>query len=265
METNKAIEIYLPNIADSLNKELLAKRKEIADILKGTPFEKDAHTIFEHLVKVQGALHKSESDMVSRKQHLKEDLDVIKTLLALHTPPDRIELRCFLNGTIGLDVNLPQTIIKSISLQIKDAAIKLFNQSPYLFCGKDGNILSPTNNIHLKAKERDIEKQIKELNTIRENSGKATYTKDTPNKVTDTFRMLCAIKVFCNCDGFKEWRYRGGKTERNKCIFDCLQVFGYTTIKNTTDAIGKAAQRNYEKNRISAAKESNIVFISPPL
>ena len=33
METNKAIEIYLPNIADSLNKELLAKQKEIADIL----------------------------------------------------------------------------------------------------------------------------------------------------------------------------------------------------------------------------------------
>ena len=263
METNKAIEIYLPNIV-SLNKGLLAKQKEIAEILKGTPFEEDTNTIFEHLVKVQGALHKSESDMVSRKQHLKEDLDVIKTLLALHTPPDRIELRCFLNGTIGLDVTLPQTIIKSISLQIKDAAIKLFNQSPYLFCGKDGNILSPTNNIHLKAKERDIEKQIKELNTIRENSGKATYTKDTPNKVTDTFRMLCAIKVFCKCDGFKGWGKRGN-AKRNECIFKCLQVFGYTTIKNTTDAIGKAAQRNYEKNRISAAEKSNIVFISPPL
>jgi hypothetical protein len=44
-----------------------------------------------------------------------------------------------------------------------------------------------------------------------------------------------------------------------------LQVFGYTTIKKNTDAMEKADQRNYEKNRVIAAERSNIVFISPPL
>lgn len=264
METNKAIEIYLPNNTDSLNKDLLEKQSAISKILKGTPFEKDTYAIFEHLVRVQGALHKTESDMSSRKEHLKEELDVIKTLLALYTIPEKIEIRCGVNGVIGLDANIPRSIVGSITLKIKNAAIALFNQSPYLFCGKDGNILSPTNNIHLKAKERDIEKQIEELNTKRKKSGKATYTKDTPNKVTDTFRMVCAIKVFCNCEGFYEWGKRGN-AKRNRRIFECLQVFGYTTIRDNTDAMGKADQRNYEKKKISYAERSNIVFISPPL
>ena len=74
METNKAIEIYLPNNTDSLNKDLLEKQNAISKILKGTPFEKDTYTIFEHLVRVQGALHITESNMQSRKEHLKEEL-----------------------------------------------------------------------------------------------------------------------------------------------------------------------------------------------
>ena len=257
METNKAIEIYLPNNTDSLYKGLLAKQRRIERILKGTPFEKDTNNIFEHLVKVQGALHKAESDMVSRKQHLKEGLDVIKTLLAFYTIPEKVELRCFLNGVIGLDVNLPQTIIESTSLQIKDEAIKLFNQSPYLFCGKDGNILSPTNKKHLKAKEKDLEAQIEELNTKREKSGKATYTKDTPNKVTDTFRMLCAIKGFCKCDGFYGWGERGN-ARRNECIFKCLQVFGYAND-------GKYLDANTQRSRVRDAEKRIIVFVCPPL
>ncbi len=264
METNKVIEIYLPNNTDSLNKDLLEKQNAISKILKGTPFEKDTYAIFEHLVRVQGALHKTESDMLSRKEHLKEELDVIKTLLALYTIPDKMEIRCGVNGVIGLDANIPQSIVGSITLKIKNAAIALFNQSPYLFCGKDGQILNPTNKKHLMAKEKDLECQIKELNTTREKSGKATYTKETPNKITDTFRIVCAIKIFCNCDGFKGWGKRGN-ANRNDCIFKCLQVFGYTTIKNTTDAMEKADQRNYEKNRVIAAERSNIVFISPPL
>lgn len=264
MVTNKATEIYLPNITDSLNKELLEKQSEIAKILKDTPFKKDTHEIFEHLVRVQGALHKTESDMVSRKKHLKEDLDVIKTLLALYANPEKIELRCGFNGKIGLDANIPQSIVGSVALQIKNAAITLFNQSPYLFCGKDGIILSPTNKKHLKAKEKELGSQIKVLNTIRKNAGKATYAKDTLYEIKDSFRLICAIKVFCKCDGFDEWGKRGN-AKRNRCIFECLQVFGYTTIKDTKDAMEKADQRNYEKNRVYAAEKSNIVFISPPL
>lgn len=264
MGTNKAIEIYLPNITDSLNNELLEKQSAITKILKGTPFEKDTNVIFEHLVRVQGALHKTESDMLSIKEHLKENMDVIKTLLALYTIPEKIEIRCGVNGVIGLDANIPKSIVGSITLQIKNAAITLFNQSPYLFCGKDGQILSPTNKEHLKAKEKDLECQIKVLNTTRENSGKATYTKDTPNKTTDTFRIICAIKGFCKCDGFDGWGKRGN-AKRNKCIFECLQVFGYITIKDATNAIERENQRNYWKNRVSAAENSNIVFVTPPL
>ncbi len=76
--------------------------------------------------------------------------------------------------------------------------------------------------------------------------------------------MLCAIKGFCKCDGFNGWGKRGN-AKKNRCIFECLQVFGYTTIKKNTDAMEKADQRNYEKNRVIAAERSNIVFISPPL
>jgi hypothetical protein len=257
METNKAIEIYLPNNTDSLNKDLLEKQNAISKILKGTPFEKDTYVIFEHLVRVQGALHKTESDMSSRKEHLKEELDVIKTLLALYTIPEKIEIRCGVNGVIGLDANIPQSIVGSITLKIKNAAIALFNQSPYLFCGKDGNILSPTNKKHLKAKEKDLEAQIEELNTKREKSGKATYTKDTPNKVTDTFRMLCAIKGFCKCDGFYGWGERGNAT-RNECIFKCLQVFGYANDEKYLDA-------NTQRSRVRDAEKRIIVFVCPPL
>lgn len=257
METNKAIEIYLPNNTDSLNKDLLEKQNAISKILKGTPFEKDTYAIFEHLVRVQGALHKTESDMSSRKEHLKEELDVIKTLLALYTIPEKIEIRCGVNGVIGLDANIPRSIVGSITLKIKNAAIALFNQSPYLFCGKDGNILSPTNKKHLKAKEKDLEAQIEELNTKREKSGKATYTKDTPNKVTDTFRMLCAIKGFCKCDGFYGWGERGNAT-RNECIFKCLQVFGYAND-------GKYLDANTQRSRVRDAEKRIIVFVCPPL
>ena len=257
MGANKAIEIYLPNNTDSLNKEMLEKQKAITKILKGTPFEKDINAIFELLVKVEGALHKTEADMVSRKEHLKEDLDVIKTLLAFHTIPEKIELRCFLNGVIGIDANLPQTIIESTTLQIKNAAIQLFNQNPYLFCGKDGIILSPTNKEHLKTKEKELEGQIRELNTIREKAGKATYTRDTPNEIKNTFRLVCAIKVFCKCDGFKEWG-KGCNAKRNRCIFDCLQVFGYAND-------GKYLNANTQRSRVRDAEESNILFVCPPL
>ena len=257
METNKAIGIYLPNITDSLNKEMLEKQSAITNILRETPFGKDTNAIFEHLVRVQGALHLSENTIKSRKEHLKENLDIIKVLLALHTKPEKIELRCFLSGETGLDANLPPTIIENITLQIKDAAIKLFNQSPYLFCGKDGAILCPTNKEHLKEKEKDLESQIGELNTIKEKAGKATYTKDTPNKVTDTFRLTCAIKVFCQCDGFKEWGKRGN-AKRNKCIFECLQLLGLVNEKKYLDA-------NTQRSRIRDAETSNIEFVSQPL
>ena len=263
MQTNKVIEIYLPK-KDCFNKELAEKQSSITKILKGTPFEKDTNTIFEHLVRVREALHITESNMESRKTHLQEELDVIKTLLALNKTPQKIELRCGINGVIGLDANIPQSIVGIIAHQIKNAVIELFNQSPYLFCGNDGKILNPTNKEHLKAKEQEIECKIKELNTKRGKSGKATYTKETPNQITDTFRMLCAIKFFCKCDGFNEWQYRGGKTERNRCIFKCLQVFSYTTIRDTAETEEAEAQRNYEKSKVIDAEKSNIEFIPEP-
>ena len=263
METNKAIEIYLPNNTDSLNKDLLEKQSAISKILKGTPFEKDTNAIFEHLVRVQGALHITESNMQSRKEHLKEELNIIKTLILLNSTPESMTIKCS-----DVMVTLPNAIVMDIALRIRESTIKLFNQSPYLFVSKDkdnnSQILNPNNLEHLYQKESELNKQLKELNTRREKAGKATYTQETPNKVTDTFRMLCAIKGFCKCDGFNGWGKRGN-AKKNRCIFECLQVFGYTTIKKNTDAMEKADQRNYEKNRVIAAERSNIVFISPPL
>ena len=117
MQTNKVIEIYLPK-KDCFNKELAEKQSSITKILKGTPFEKDTNTIFEHLVRVREALHITESNMESRKTHLQEELDVIKTLLALNKTPQKIELRCGINGVIGLDANIPQSIVGIIAHQI---------------------------------------------------------------------------------------------------------------------------------------------------
>lgn len=263
METNKAIEIYLPTITDSLNNDLLEKQCAITKILKGTPFEKDTNSIFEHLVRVQGALHITESNMQSIKEHLKEMLNIVKTLILLNSTPESMAIKCS-----DVMVTLPNAIVMDIALRIKESTIKLFNQSPYLFASldKDNNpiILNPNNLEHLYYKESELNKQLKELNKRREKAGKATYTQERPNKVTNTFRMLCAIKGFCKLDGFDGWGKRGNAT-RNKCIFQCLQVFGYTTIKNTTDAIIRAEQRNYWKKKVSAAENSNIVFVCPPL
>ena len=132
METNKAIEIYLPNITDSLNNDLLEKKSAISKILKGTPFEKDTYAIFEHLVRVQGALHITESNMQSRKEHLKEELNIIKTLILLNSTPESMAIKCS-----DVMVTLPNAIAMDIALRIKESTIKLFNQNPYLFVSKD--------------------------------------------------------------------------------------------------------------------------------
>lgn len=264
METNKAIEIYLPNNTDSLNKDLLEKQSAISKILKGTPFEKDTNFILEHLVKVQKALHLTEHNSSLSKHYLYEYLGVVKTLIALYELPTELVINCG-----AWKVDLPKTLINSTAMFIKKSATELFNQTPMLFNGgmdDDGNqlVLDPTNKEHLKKKEKDIESQITELNINRSKAGKPTYTKDTPNKITETFRQVCAIKIFCKCDGFKEWGERGN-AKRNRCIFDCLQEFGYTTIRETTNAITAEAQRNYEKSKVKDAEVTNIIFVSEPL
>ncbi len=255
----KKVTIYLPNIKENPCEELNANEKAIRDILRGTPFEEDTNTIYEHLVKLQGASHLTESNTKARKEQINNDLDVTRTLLALHTIPERIELKCELSGSIGLAANLPQSIVKETTSQIRNAAIAIFNQSPNLFVGKDSDnnpiILSPTNKEHLKAKEKELESQLEELNTTRKSIGKATYTKESPNKITDTFRQTCAIKIFCQSDGFIKWQK---KAQRNRIIFECLQVFGYVDNGNYLDA-------NTQRSRVRDAEECDIIFVSPPL
>lgn len=263
MGTNKAIEIYLPNITDSLNKELLEKQSAITKILKGTPFEKDTNAIFEHLVKVQGALHYKEIEIQSHKEQNQRLLDIVEALIALRELPKEMKI------SFGVwSIDLPQIMVSDTALFIRKSLMELFNNTPSLFIGgfdNDGNeiVLNPNNKSHLKTKKRELEEVKDMLINLKKHPGPATYTKDTPSGITDTFRMLCAIKGFCKFDGFDGWGKRGN-AKRNECIFKCLQVFGYITIKEATNAIKRAEQRNYWKNRVSAAINTNIVFICPP-
>ena len=258
------ITIYLPPMPNSLSKGLSAKQREIEKILEGTPFEKDTNTIFEHLVRVQGALHYKEIEIQSHKEQNQRLLDIVEALLALQKLPKDMSI-----GFDAWNIKLPKIIVSDTALYIKASLFGLFKQTPSLFIGgfdDDGNeiVLDPNNKSHLKAKKRELE-QVKEmLNTLKKHQGPATYTNDTPNEITDTFRIVCAIKGFCKCDGFNGWGKRGN-AKRNKCIFECLQVFGYATIDDTTDATIKADQRNYWRNRVGAAEKSNIVFVCPPM
>ena len=264
MEKNITIQIYLPNITNSLNKELLEKQSAITNILKGTPFEKDTNAIFEHLVKVQGALHYKEIEIQSHKEQNQRLLDIVEALIALFQLPKEMKL------SFGVwSIDLPQIMVCDTALYLRKSLMELFNNTPSLFNGgfdDDGNqiVLDPNNKSHLKAKKKELEQVQEMLNTLKQHQGRATYSKNTPNEITDTFRIVCAIKIFCKCDGFKKWGRRGN-AKRNECIFKCLQVFGYTTIKNTTDEMKNAEQRNYEKKKVNDAEKRNIVFISTPL
>lgn len=263
METNKAIEIYLPSITDSLIKEMSKRQSAITEILKGTPFEKDTNAIFEHLVRVQGALHYKEIEIQSHKEQNQRLLDIVEALIALQELPKEMKI-----GFGVWSINLPHIMVSDTALYLRKTLMELFNNTPSLFIGgydNDGNeiVLNPNNKSHLKTKKKELEEIKAMLTNLKKHPGPATYTKDTPSGITDTFRMLCAIKGFCKFDGFDGWGKRSN-AKRNECIFKCLQVFGYTTIKDTKNAMERADQRNYEKNRVSAAEKSNIVFISPP-
>lgn len=264
MGTKKVIEIYLPNMTDSLNKEMLEKQSAITEILKGTPFEKDTNAIFEHLVRVQGALHYKEIKIQSHKEQNQRLLDIVEALIALQESPKGMKI---VFGVWSID--LPQIMVSDTALYLRKSLMELFNNTPSLFIGgfdDDGNeiVLNPNNKSHLKTKKKELEEVKDMLINLKKHPGPATYTKDTPSGIKDTFRMLCAIKGFCNFDGFYRWGKRGN-AKRNECIFKCLQVFGYTTIKETTDAKERADQRNYKKTSVSAAEKKDIVFISPPL
>ena len=233
MEKNITIQIYLPNITNSLNKELLEKQSAITNILKGTPFEKDTNAIFEHLVKVQGALHYKEIEIQSHKEQNQRLLDIVEALIALFQLPKEMKL------SFGVwSIDLPQIMVCDTALYLRKSLMELFNNTPSLFNGgfdDDGNqiVLDPNNKSHLKAKKKELEQVQEMLNTLKQHQGRATY--------------------------------RRGNAKRNECIFKCLQVFGYTTIKNTTDEMKNAEQRNYEKKKVNDAEKRNIVFISPPL
>lgn len=264
MEKNITIQIYLPNITNSLNKELLEKQSAITNILKGTPFAKDTNAIFEHLVKVQGALHYKEIEIQSHKEQNQRLLDIVEALIALRELPKEMKL------SFGIwSIDLPQIMVSDTALYLRKSLMELFNNTPSLFNGgfdDDGNqiVLDPNNKSHLKAKKKELEQVQEMLNTLKQHQGRATYSKNTPNEITDTFRIVCAIKIFCKCDGFKEWGRRGN-AKRNKCIFDCLQVFEFATIGKATDKDEVEKQRQYIKEKVRDAEQKNIVFICPPL
>lgn len=291
MKTKKAIEIYLPPKTDSLNKEMLEKQSAITMILKGTPFEKDTNAIFEHLKRVQWAFHFSgEKERISIAE-AKRNLALINTILVLfHSNTDIPKLK---SDVIENSTDIPEEIIaamKSAAKELYDKNLSLCHQGVVKYKRKDeikedGTIIvRSTNKPYFQDKEdkeycekvvvgvyspitdlAHILNQKQRLEKIQGYAGNKTNKKEKPHIITDTFRMLCAIKVFCQCDGFEDWNYRGGKTDRNIRIFECLQVFGYATIRDTIDKDDEERQRQYIKERVRDAEKSNIVFVCPPL
>ena len=283
METSKEITIYLPPMPKSLNKGLSAKQKEIEIKLKGTPFEKDTNTIFEHLVKVQGALHFSgEKERISIAK-AKRDLDLINTLLVLfHSNPDVPKLK---SDVIEESTHIPKEVIaamKNVAKELYDKNLSLCHQSVVKYKRKDeikenGTIvIRPEKTPYFQEKEdknycvrvvvgeyspitdlNHLLNQKQKLEKIQGHAGNKTNEKDEPHILTDTFRMLCAIKGFCKCDGFEKWGKRGN-AERNRCIFECLQVFAIADDRKYLDA-------NTQRSRVRDAEIRNIVFVSLPL
>jgi len=284
METNKAIEIYLPNNTDSLNKDLLEKQNAISKRLKGTPFEKDTYEIFEHLVRVQGAMHYSGEKEERRTAKAKEDLNLINTIMVLfHSHSDAPKLK---SEVIEQSTIIPEKIIaamKNVAKELYDKNLSLCLKSVVKYKKKDVIkngiiIIEPIEKgeeVYKDKADKDycekviigeyrpitdfehIRDQWDRLKKIKGYAGKKTIKKETPNKITDTFRMLCAIKGFCKCDGFDGWGERGN-AERNRCIFECLQVFAIADDKKYLDA-------NTQRSRVRDAETRNIVFFSPPL
>ena len=284
MEINKAIEIYLPNNTDILNKDLLEKQNAISKILKGTPFEKDTYTIFEHLVRVQGALHYSGEKEERRTAKAKEDLNLINTIMVLfHSHSDAPKLK---SEVIEQSTIIPEKIIaamKNVAKELYDKNLSLCLKNVVKYKKKDVIkngiiIIEPIEKgeeVYKDKADKDycekviigeyrpitdlehIRDQRDRLKKIKGYAGKKTIKKETLNKVTDTFRMLCAIKGFCKCDGFDGWGERGN-AERNRCIFECLQVFAIADDIKYLDA-------NTQRSRVRDAETRNIVFISPPL
>lgn len=279
--------IHLPNIQVCLNKEMLGKEKKLAEILKDTPFEKDTNIIFEHLVKIKGAMHISGERTEHKMIDAKRKLELIRCLLILFHPDEKPKIK----GN-GYCINIPKEMLSSA----KDAAIKLYNEdlelchqwitkfkkkdvikngTPQIYCIKDNRLLFKdkeddefcesvtigeyrpvTDRNHLIKKEFYWKK-------IKSQSGKKTYIKNTPYILTDEFRQLCAIKIFCVCDGYQKWG-EGKNKERNECIFKCLKLFGYVTDSINTKK-EEETKRQYIKERVRDAESRKITFISPPL
>lgn len=292
METNKAIEIYLPNFAKaiSLHEELLEKQSQIANLLKGTPFEGDTITIFEHLVKVKEAMHLSGERTEKENNENSLRLDIVNNLLILFHPDEEPKLK----GN-GICTSIPKEIIiaaKNAAKELYDKDLSLCHQSVVKYKKKDVVINGFIQTKQFKKKQvvcKDKKSKVYSEKVIVEEyrpitdrahllekresllaqkrkAGAKTNIMGTPHIIKDTTRMLCAIKIFCNCDGFKDWGYRGGKTKRDKLIFDCLQVFGYASIIDSKDIdkYEREKQRQNIKEKIRDAETSNIVFVSPP-
>lgn len=264
----KKATIYLPNMVGGLNKELQDKQKSIVETLKGTPFEQDTNIIFEHLCKVQGALHITNANIYAKVEYLQKDLDLVNTLIALHY------LKQGQKMDVG-DINscaFPKEVVASATV----AAIDLYNNNINVCMGGAGKYTNELSENaqehkfsehqddffhievqeykepsieHLRRKKKEIEKQ------MQKKAGKLTSLKETPCQLTDTFKQVCAIDIFCKCDGFGIW---DRKSERNRCIFKCLMDFGYIPHNECPDA-------NTQRSRIRDAENYDFVFVSPPI
>jgi hypothetical protein len=264
----KKVTIYLPNIKESLSKELQAKEKAIKNILKDTPFENDTNTIFEHLVKLQDALHLTATSAKTEEENLKEWLSLIDTLIVLHgivrnKSINIADVSCVLPKEFKL---LAIQAIKRLNVEYKNNPnLCLFGTGKYtnkIYDNEEREVSDTQTDFYcLEVVEYrrptifNLRKLKTRLESIKKQAGKHTYTKETPNKLTPKFRVVCAIAVFCQCDGFTKWQK---KAQRNKIIFDCLQVFGYVDNGSYLDA-------NTQRSRVRDAEESDIIFVSPPL
>lgn len=250
-EEKKSINIYYTRKRISLNKEAKTQRGRIEKILKGTPFEDYTTKIFRHLLIVQVLQHGYGAEIESAICKNTKDLEIVSTLLILQKATN-LQIKCRYDKETKNKAQCSD-IPKELIQPIRNAAIELYNKTLNLCMVPTGETWvseesgevynktkyqNPTIN-YLENKQRELQEELLNLGNMKQINGHPTYIKEYPNQLSPALRKKCAITIFIKCkNAFDESKWNTAK-ERNKVIFECLEVMGIASKRETENNINK--------------------------
>ena len=286
IEEKKSFTIYYTRVRISLNKEAKTQRGRIEKILKGTPFEEYTTMIFKHLIIVQVLQHGDGEEIETAIGEAKKQLELVSTLLILQKATN-FQIKCRYDKETKDKAqcsDIPSELIPPI---IK-AAIELYNQTLNLCMVPTGETwiseesgeeynktkYQPPTIEYLENKQRELQDELLYWGNLKQENGHPTYITGHPNQLSPALRKKCAITIFIKCkNAFDESKWNTAK-ERNKVIFECLEVMGIAskgeTENNINKLIGGAMKLDVSKQYLYKERETkdgttlpdNIPFIA---